>query len=273
MHENDLQKTAKNDPTPKEVLNPREAAEHYTFKIHPPSNVLAPFIDYYWIMRWDLTNQPPFMAEVIPSPYTNLTFMPEGARITGVTTGKYEYQLKDRGAIIGAKFKPGALYAFYGKGVHDLTNTHIPALSVFSAATDEYNNEIVQSSNEQAVKKIEELLKSKDPKVDKNLKLITEILGFIELQNPTLTDVVVKSALSERRLQEIFKQYVGVGVKWIILRARLIKAVELATTNKNPNWARVAQSLGYSDQSHFINDFKRVIGKSPTKYAAEIIKR
>lgn len=53
-----------------------------------------------------------------------------------------------------------------------------------------------------------------------------------------------------RRLQEIFREHVGGGIKWIILRARLIKLQRLLRL--------------------FINNFKRIIGKTPAQYAAEI---
>jgi len=32
------------------------------------------------------------------------------------------------------------------------------------------------------------------------------------------------------------------------------------------DWAGLAQDLGYYDQAHFINDFKKLVGRSPTAY-------
>lgn len=273
MQSLDLQKSAENhqnDPVPKEVLNPHQTAKLYTFQTHKPSNSLATFVDYYWIMRWDLTGQPPFVAEVIPSPYTNLTFMPEGARITGVTTGKYTYKLKGKGAIVGVKFKPGGLHAFYKKSLHELTDTFKPATVVFPEVDEVYNEAILGQSDSEAVAAIETLLSAKSPKTDKNLELVTNILNYLDTaDDSSLASVVAYSTLSERRLQEIFRSYVGVGLKWIILRARLITAADLAATLKNPNWTSIAHDLGYVDQSHFINDFKRIIGKTPAQYTSE----
>lgn len=277
MPKKELQKSAElqnTQPLPKEVLNPLQTAKLYTFHTFKPSDTLAAFVDYYWIMRWDLTDRPPFIAEVIPSPYTNLTFMPEGARVTGVTTGKYTYELKGQGAIIGAKFKPGGLYAFIPKNMHELTNTFVPAKQFFTKIDATYNEAILTMPDKKAVHQLESLLLTQKPKVSKNLTLVTNTLEYIEsTSQPRLPQVIEHSGLSERRLQEIFREHVGVGLKWVVLRARLIKAAELAATAKNPNWTTVAQDLGYADQSHFINDFKRVIGKTPAQYAAEISKQ
>jgi AraC-like DNA-binding protein len=33
------------------------------------------------------------------------------------------------------------------------------------------------------------------------------------------------------------------------------------------DWADLAGQLGYADQSHFINDFRRLVGRSPGEYA------
>lgn len=274
MSSKNLQKNAEtiqnNDPVPDEVLNPVKTAQKYTFRLYPPSEKLAPFVEYYWIMRWDLKNEPPFAAEVIPSPYTNLTCMPGGSRITGVTTGKYTYTLEGTGAIIGAKFHPGGIHTFYKKSVRNLTDIHIAADVVFPELSDSRNEEVMAMSDIEAVTFFDELLLSYDPQIDRNLELVTKIMKYIETaEQPTTAEITALTHLSGRRVQEIFQEYVGVGLKHIILRERLIKAA-LKALEHNISWTAIAAELGYVDQSHFINDFKRIIGKTPKEYAKDI---
>lgn len=276
MAEQNLQKSAEteisqNDAVPKEVLNPKQTAKQYRFRIYPPSEALVPFVDYFWTMRWDLRGKSPFTAEVVPSPYTNLTFMPEGARITGVTTGKYSYELKDKGVIIGTKFRPGALHAFYKKSLHTLTDTHVSAGALFTEIDQKFTSQMLGRSDDKAVHEIEQLLLSRKPVVDKTMQLVFRTMRYLESQEwPALESIAAFASLSERRLQEIFREYVGVGPKWIISRVRLIKAIELAARRNKIDWTGVALQLGYADQSHFTNDFKRIIGKSPTRYVADL---
>lgn len=266
MQKNAVAKNA-DSPIPKEVLNPVKTAEKYTFRLYPPCEQLSPYVDYYWIMRWDMTGQKPFKAEVVPSPYTNLTFMPEGPRITGVTTGKYTYSLSGTGAIVGAKFKPGGLYPFYHRSLQTLTDTHIDASSVFSQVKPNTNAKMLKLSDKAVVAELEKLLLAANPATDRNLKLIADIMTYLETESqPTVAEISAKFALSARRLQEIFQHYVGVGLKHIILRARLIRAATLAG-QQSTKWTEVAIELGYSDQSHFINDFKRIVGTTPREYA------
>jgi len=68
------------------VLRPDLAATHLRLDRHKPSDALAPFVDYYWIVRWDLRGQPPYEADGPAStPNVNLAFEASGAGIFGVT--------------------------------------------------------------------------------------------------------------------------------------------------------------------------------------------
>ena len=60
----------------------------------------------------------------------------------------------------------------------------------------------------------------------------------------------------------------GLGKRFA--KGRLLEAVELAAQLQEPNWASVAADLGYSHQSHFVNDFKKLVGKSPLQYTQTI---
>lgn len=267
-----LQKSAPletSDSLPKEILNPLKAAEQYDLRMYSPCADLADFVDEYWILRWDLRGKQPFTCEVIPSPYINLTFMSEGARITGVTTGKYSYEVSGIGKIIGAKFKPGGFRPFWRDSVHELTDTTAPALRIFSEIDDVYNNAMLAMTSDKAtIEQFEKLLLAYSPTPDKNIDLIENIIQSLDIDDCiTVQSVARKFGVSERYLQELFRTYVGVGIKWIISRVRLQKAAGLAAKLESPNWAEVATQLGYNDQSHFVNDFKKIIGKPPAQYA------
>ncbi|MEQ1532278.1 MAG: helix-turn-helix transcriptional regulator [Sideroxydans sp.] len=270
-----LQKTAPADAAqalPIQILNPLQAAQYYTLRLYEPAPSLDALVDKYWVMRWDLRDHAPFTCEVIPSAYTNLTFMPGGSRITGVTTGKYQYELAGSGIIFGVMFRPGGLHPFYGKSVSALTDTTLPAEQVFAWANDALNSAMLrEESNERGVAHIESWLLQQLPAADANLPLIGRILQKVEqMETPTVAALCQALDLSERRVQELLREYVGVGLKWIMLRSRLQRAAQFAVTAHTSNWAEIAAELGYGDQSHFINDFKRLIGKTPAQYEKDI---
>jgi AraC-like DNA-binding protein len=65
----------------------------------------------------------------------------------------------------------------------------------------------------------------------------------------------------------MFRRYVGASARWVIKRYRLYEALEQLGRGTPANLAAVAQNLGYYDQAHFINDFKKLVGCSPAQYA------
>ena len=73
---------------------------------------------------------------------------------------------------------------------------------------------------------------------------------------------------SERWLQQPFKDYVGIGLKWFLKRRRLLAAAERIRGDEAPDWAGLAYELGYSSQQHFITDFRLVVGETPVEYRA-----
>lgn len=257
------------DDLPIEVLDPLHSAQYYSLKMYEPAQELALFVDHYWIMRWELPAGASFTAEVIPSPYINLTFMSEGSQITGVTTGKYTYDVHGKGTIVGAKFHPGGYYGLSGVGASEVTDKVVPAETSFPLATGELSRQALAArTDQQAIVIIEKTLLAQPPKHEDNVKLVQAIISGIK-QKDHLTVAVLAEAydMSERRLQELFQTYVGVSLKWVLLRYRLLAATQLALQPTSQKWTEIAAELGYSDQAHFINDFKRIIEQTPGEYA------
>lgn len=76
------------------------------------------------------------------------------------------------------------------------------------------------------------------------------------------------AGLDLRTLQRRFSDGVGVSPKWVIQRYRLHEAAAQLAQPDAPELADLALQLGYFDQSHFIRDFKAVVGKTPGEYLA-----
>jgi AraC-like DNA-binding protein len=79
-------------------------------------------------------------------------------------------------------------------------------------------------------------------------------------------DLVERFALTVRQLQRHFLQYVGVPPKWVIQRYRLHDALAEMEQQQEPDWADLAARLGYTDQAHFVRDFRASTGMAPRAY-------
>jgi len=255
------------------ILDPHTAAQRFRLSRYLPSTALAPFVEHHWTIHWDLRDQPPYLSEVLPFPSVNIAFDAERGWITGVTTGKYTYEVKDAGLIVGTMFKPGGFFAFWGKPVSELTDQVHPVGTVFPTADDGFRAAMLaEATDELRVARVEALLCAAEPKADRNLTLISDIVALAETDRDlrSVEAVAARVHLSGRTLQGLFNKYVGVGLKWVLMRYRLLEAAELAARTPDLNWAAVAADLGYSHQSHFVNDFKKLIGKSPQQYTQAV---
>ena len=73
---------------------------------------------------------------------------------------------------------------------------------------------------------------------------------------------------SLRTLQRRFCRLVGVGPKWVMNRFRLQEAALALERDPDLSIADLAARLGWYDQAHFSNDFQRILGVRPARYAA-----
>jgi AraC-like DNA-binding protein len=77
------------------------------------------------------------------------------------------------------------------------------------------------------------------------------------------------SPWSSRTTQRVFRRYVGVPVKWVLCRYRLQQAALEIESRPAIDFADLAVRLGWYDQAHFINDFRSMLGCTPSEYAAK----
>lgn len=81
-----------------------------------------------------------------------------------------------------------------------------------------------------------------------------------------IRDVALRYGISSRYLQKIFLQYTGLTPKLYCKINRFQHSLQLVA-KKNMSLTSVAYECGYSDQSHFIRDFKTFTGFKPSAYA------
>ena len=254
-----------------DMENPKFSVLQYS-----PSADLIPFIEHYWIVRWDLRGQEPHLQETLPHPSVHLVFEKDNSRIVGVFKGRFSVLLKEQGAVFGVKFRPGAFYHFLGKSVSALTNRMVPFQEVFGMSSQALEQRLfAQETAEQMVPLAESFIRERLPERDAHVDLIHAVIQHVMSDRSIVKvdDLVRRFPIHKRQFQILFRQYVGVSPKWIIQRCRLHEAVEKMADGYMPDWPNLALELGYYDQAHFIKDFKSIVGKSPEIYAKLLSER
>jgi len=253
----------------KGVVNPAAVGKVFRLERYAPAPDLAPFIEHFWLVAWSLPDGVSHVQRTLPSPCIHLVFDAGRTAVFGVMTGSFEYTLKNSGRVLGVRFLPGAFRGFLGRPVQSITDRELKLSQLFDCDDKTAEHSVLSARDDEGmVAAATTLLRRALPPQDPETGRIAAILQAI-LQHPEITQVQQLAAqveISVRRLQILFKEYVGASPKWVIRRNRLLDAADRLAGGGDVDLATLAQALGYYDQSHFTTDFEKLVGKPPADY-------
>ena len=149
------------------VLHQDLAAGRFQLSRHQPSAALRPFVDFHWIVRWDLSGQQPYEQKILPHPNVNLAFEESGSAVFGVDRKLFVRRIGGHGKALGVRFSPGGFRPFWNAPVSRLTDRTIPAAEVFGIAAEAAQEAIMQAPGDAAmVAQAEEFLARELPSCD-----------------------------------------------------------------------------------------------------------
>jgi AraC-like DNA-binding protein len=260
---------------PRGVLRTATAAPpRYCHVRYHPSADLEPYVEHYWSVAWDLRGMAHERAETLPHPSVHLIFESNArGRVTGVARGKFSRILEGKGSVFATKFTPGGFHAFTGVPVSKLTGTTVRIPDVFGPDGDTLEQAVLNARTDASrIRIVEKFLRTRGPKSDPTAARITSIVYAIARDRQILKvdDLVNRYRTNARTLQRLFAKYVGVSPKWVIQRYRLHEAAEQLALGTAVDQSALALELGYSDQAHFVRDFRALVGTSPAAYARKV---
>ena len=250
-----------------------------------PSAELAPFVQHFWYVQWDVREPVPAKAETLPHPSCYLVFEHDLARpvvaaevhakaeVSGVSSRKFSRMMEGYGRVFGLKFRPGGMVPFLGTPAAALTDRVVPAAEVFGEEILGLAMELRGLETAEAMAAAAgSYFAGRVPARDEDAELAARLVEMIFEDESLLTveELARRSGLGVRGLQRLFKRYVGVSPKWVIRRYRLHEVLERFHTGEVVDGARLAADLGYADQAHLINDFRRLVGVSPGEYLRRV---
>ncbi len=126
------------------VLRPAQFARHVHLERIDCSPDLAPWVEHYWSLRWDLPPGSSYVSSTLPHPACNLSVERGHQRdevgadpvvVTGVVTKRFDVTIRDEGWVYAAKFRPGGLAALSGFNARTLRDATVPASEVLDLDT------------------------------------------------------------------------------------------------------------------------------------------
>ncbi len=260
------------------VLRPEELLARARYDSAAPAPALRRWIDRYWSVRWELGPGQSHRAATLDEPAVHLTREWGGVRradtdgagswITGpVTRGRFDVTQHGSGGVVGVRFRPGGITAFVDAKPAELRDRTVPASAWFANALPEIGPEGPGTAST-AAPVLDAWLLAVRPREDPGYAAFLSVLALLEDPGVTGTAALEqRSGLGLRSLQRMFRRFVGVGPKRMVVRARVRDAVAALDRGEAVSTADLAQELGWYDQSHFVRDFRQVTGTTPARYA------
>ncbi|WP_051026855.1 helix-turn-helix domain-containing protein [Nocardia higoensis] len=261
------------DPGEKGILHPREQSRHRRLRRLSPGPSAGRFVQWYWLVDWDLRDRPAYRAEVLSFPCVNLTFERSatrtGAFVTGVTTTRYIRELTGAGRVFGVRFRAGGFGAYTGSDVGALRDRSVELREVFPDVGDLGERVLAEDDDEVRRALVEQWLAAEAVEPDETYRLVLRIVAAMEHDRELtrVDQVTERFGVSVRTLQRMFARYVGASPKWVLRRYRLQDGADLLARGDVTDLAGLAVELGYFDQAHFSREFGAEIGMSPSEYA------
>jgi AraC-like DNA-binding protein len=252
------------------VLHPAAGATQFSLAKHDAPADLAPFVDYFWLVRWDLRGQAPYEQRVLPHPNVHLVFESAGAAVYGIDHTIFARRLTGADKALGVRFRPGGFRPFYSAGISALNDKVIPAPAIFGPGAARACDAVMAADgDEKMIRHAAGLLRAAAPERDPVAGRVADIVARITTDTGLrrVGQLADACGIPERRLQRLFAEYVGVSPKWVMRRARLHEAALRADAEGEVDWAALAADLGYADQAHLTRDFTTTLGVPPSQYA------
>jgi AraC-like DNA-binding protein len=268
-------KTRQLDAPARGVLVPSITGGVFQHQRIAPSAALAELVEHYWYVCWDMQGLPAKQQETLPHPNVHLVIEEHGDGIYGVHTARYTRLLEGTSFAFGIKFRPGGFQPFLGGPVAAIADLRLPILDVFGDAGMAFAAQVRACAEADAMAAAAEaFLLARLAKPDPNVALASALLANIDgdASISSVEALVAKCGLNNRALQRLFQHYVGVGPKWVIKRYRIHEAVAQLQSGAPLRLSQLALDLGYFDQSHFIREFTRLVGKPPGEYTRQLVR-
>ncbi|MCL2563518.1 MAG: helix-turn-helix domain-containing protein [Oscillospiraceae bacterium] len=188
--------------------------------------------------------------------------------LDGPTAKPYMYgsQVNLLRMVVTIEFNPAGLYALTGINQNELADESLPfeavnpKLSKSLSETVEKAHSVAELATDLDKLLLRHMYTAHHPQLLLSLQHILGSAGNVSVKK--LADDI---HYSERQLNRIFKQHVGISTKSFSKLVRINKTFRLL---KKPNigTAFISDVMGFHDLSHFIRDFKSVCGVTPGEY-------
>jgi AraC-like DNA-binding protein len=250
------------------------------YKQYSPPPALQQYVRYFWsfdsfhstaskLLNKSFADRYPRLIfqnlnQFAPICDTAGTILPQ-CYLSGIDTTYTECVMPGTFSHFGVSFFPHALNVFFQIEAHELVDK-IPDIRFLCHADIQSKLERAKS-HDSRVQIISSYLYDKIYYGKKQNQLVNHIIQQNEIhESANVYEVIRKYKISERQLERKFKTSIGISPKKLQRIVRFEKSLQLLTQANYKQLTSIAYKLDYTDQSHFIKDFKDFSGMTPYEF-------
>jgi AraC-like DNA-binding protein len=192
------------------------------------------------------------------------------ALFAGQVTRPLHLRPLGRAAVIGVRFRPAGARPFLGRSLRETTDLRLSIGRLLGRGATALLYELEAMSGTAArVQRVQEFVAARidaygerDPLVEAAVARIEANLGRVDVD-----ELARDAAIGRRQLERRFGDAVGVGPALLASIFRFRGVFDVMERDALRPWTDAALAAGYFDQSHFIREFRRFVGTTPTEFA------
>jgi AraC-like DNA-binding protein len=260
---------------------------------HFPAPPLSEIIELFWYRAHGIaaTNSAPREA-ILPDGCAHLVFNLSANRIElyeniesdrltalggsifcGPRSSPYAI-LPAAAAVIGVGFRPGGVFRLLSAPTEEFRDTQVPLELIIGG--DELRDRLIAAATPMArfflLEKFLLRQLQRSPLLHRAVRYAVN--AFEHDSFLSVSAVLEKIGLSERRFSRIFSEQVGLTPKLFQRVRRFQRTMASLPSNGEVDWADTATANGFYDQAHLINDFRAFSSVTPSDFfASRIVQR
>jgi AraC-like DNA-binding protein len=232
------------------------------FELAPPPH-LAEAVECFWTMESSAS----FCHRVLPDGCADIIFSRDSGKAeltaVGTMTQFADFQIPPEQLTVGMRFRPGMWAEHFGVPSSEITDRLLPLEDLWGASGRVLLRQMADAASlEQRAALLGGALRPSPRRTP-----LQSALAWMEA-NPacvSLDEVAFHAGLSVRQFRRNCVQQAGVSPKLLARVLRFRKALAQVQSQAGEH-AGLAADCGYFDQSHFIAEFQRFAGQTPTAY-------
>ncbi len=243
----------------------------YGYNEYEPSAGLQPYLDCLWSYVADSSAISLNKKAIIPDGCIDIIFdlnRPPALKsfVVGAMTKPI---VNSRTNLVGVRLKPGMAYCFFNMPIHELTDLLVDYCEFAGRQANHLSNQLADLNsikhkinllNNTFTKKLS-ALNAVETQMSQALNLIQRTGGRCSIKH-----ISGEVGWSRQHFTRKCLNYTGLTPKFLTQVIRIKQVIKKYNNEKHCNWSQLSVDSGYFDQSHMINEFRKITGLTPIKF-------